>query len=385
MIPYARQSIDDADVQAVVDVLRSDFLTQGPAVARFENDVASYTGARHAVSTSNATAALHVAVAALGVGPGDLVWTSPNSFVASANCARYCGADVDFVDIDPRTYTISPASLEEKLGRARAAGRLPKVLVAVDFAGQPCDLEAIAALRERYGFSIVEDASHAVGATFRDSRVGDGTYADITVFSFHPVKIITTGEGGVATTQNDGLAASMRLLRSHGVTRDTSAFMRGDRDPWEYEQVALGYNYRLSDVHAALGSAQLARIGSFLERRRAIAARYDRELDGLPVVTPYQHPDGRSAYHLYPIVLHEDAPMSRRALYDRLRERGVAPNVHYIPIHTQPYYEVLGFRRGDFPIAEAYYDRALSLPMFVSLTDDEQGRVIAELREALGS
>lgn len=385
MIPYARQSIDDADVQAVVDVLRSDFLTQGPAVARFENDVASYTGARHAVSTSNATAALHVAVAALGVGPGDLVWTSPNSFVASANCARYCGADVDFVDIDPRTYTISPASLEEKLERARAAGRLPKVLVAVDFAGQPCDLEAIAALRERYGFSIVEDASHAVGATFRDSRVGDGTYADITVFSFHPVKIITTGEGGVATTQNDGLAASMRLLRSHGVTRDTSAFMRGDRDPWEYEQVALGYNYRLSDVHAALGSAQLARIESFLERRRAIAARYDRELDGLPVVTPYQHPDGRSAYHLYPIVLHEDAPMSRRALYDRLRERGVAPNVHYIPIHTQPYYEALGFRRGDFPVAEAYYDRALSLPMFVSLTDDEQGRVVAELREALGS
>jgi UDP-4-amino-4,6-dideoxy-N-acetyl-beta-L-altrosamine transaminase len=385
MIPYARQTIADADIAAVVKVLRSDFLTQGPVVPRFEDAVAAFSGARYAVATANATAALHVAVRALGVGPGSLVWTSPNSFVASANCARYCDARVDFVDIDPQTYNMSVTALEQKLAHAERAGRVPDVIVLVDFAGQPCDLEPISRLRDRYGFRIIEDASHAIGATYRGERVGSGRHADITVFSFHPVKIITTAEGGIALTNDAKLAERMRLSRSHGVTREPHIMHNGDPQPWEYEQIDLGFNYRLTELQAALGTAQLERIDTFLQRRREIAARYDRELAALPLQLPYKASGCESALHLYPVQVRDDAPLDRRGLYDALRVRGVAPNVHYIPIHTHPYYRSLGFKAGDFPQAERYYARALSLPMYVSLTDEEQGQVIAALRESLNA
>lgn len=380
MIPYARQSIDDADVSAVRAVLTSDFLTQGPVGPQFERAMADLTGASHAVATSNATAALHVACLAIGIGPGDLVWTSPNSFVASANCARYCGADVDFVDIDLRTYNMSAALLEERLARAKREGRVPKAVVAVDFAGQPVELEAMRRLKDAYGFKLIEDASHAVGAAYRGGRVGNGRYADVTVFSFHPVKIVTTAEGGMALTNDGALARRMELARSHGVTRDASEMERSDPEPWEYEQISLGYNYRLTEIQAALGLAQLKRLDTFLDRRREIAARYDKELDGLPVALPYQDPDAASAYHLYPIRVLPEAGLTRRGVYDRLVQAGIRPNVHYIPIHLQPYYKRLGFKPGDFPNAEAYYASALSLPMYPGLTDEEQARVIEALR-----
>lgn len=384
MIPYARQSVDDGDVAAVVEVLRSEFLTQGPVVPRFEEAVAARCGATHAIATSTATSALHIACLALEIGTGDLVWTSPNSFVASANCARYCGADVDFVDIDPHTYNMSISHLAEKLERAQRLGRLPKVVIAVDFAGQPVELAAIAELKQRYGFAFVEDASHAIGATYCGEPVGSGRYADITVFSFHPVKIITTAEGGMAMTGNDALASRMRLFRSHGVTRDPHAMTSRRPEPWEYEQISLGYNYRLTEIGAALGLAQLRRLDEFLGRRREIAARYGTELAGLPVAVPYQHQHAQSAYHLYPIVLLPDAPISRREAYDGLVAAGVRPNVHYIPIHTQPYYARLGFRPGNFPNAEAYYAGALSLPMYPALTDAEQTRVIEAMHRIVG-
>lgn len=380
MIPYARQSIDDEDVQAVHAVLTSDFLTQGPVGPQFERAMAELTGASHGVATSNATAALHIACIALGVGPGDLVWTSPNSFVASANCALYCGADIGFVDIDSRTYNMSASLLEECLAAAKRGGRVPKAVVAVDFAGQPVELEQMRRLKDEYGFKLIEDASHAVGAAYRGERVGSGRYADVTVFSFHPVKIVTTAEGGMALTNDAAAARRMELARSHGVTRDACEMERAGGEPWEYEQISLGYNYRLTEIQAALGLAQLKRLDVFLERRRRIAARYDAELTGLPIELPYQHPDASSAYHLYPIRVLPDSGLSRRDVYDRLVRAGVRPNVHYIPIHTQPYYRRLGFKPGDFPNAEAYYASALSLPMYPGLTDDEQARVIAALR-----
>ena len=384
MIPYARQSIVDADVAAVAEVLRSDFLTQGPAVPRFENAVAAYVGAKHAVAMTNATSALHVAMLALGVGPGDLVWTSPNSFVASANCAIYCGADVDFVDVDPRTYNLSVAVLREKLGAARAAGRVPKAVVAVDFAGQPCDFDAIGALREEYGFALVDDASHAIGAGYRGRRIGGLGDVDATVFSFHPVKIITTAEGGMLVTARDDLAARARLLRSHGITRDATAMRFASAEPWEYEMVALGFNYRLTDLQAALGLAQLARIDAMLAARRRIASRYDDALAGLPLTIPYRSPDAESALHLYPVVVHPDAPLDRRGVYDVLRRNGIAPNVHYIPIYLQPFYRDRGFEPGYCPVSETYYAGALSLPMYADLREDAQAHVIAVLRSALG-
>ncbi|MHB8230583.1 MAG: UDP-4-amino-4,6-dideoxy-N-acetyl-beta-L-altrosamine transaminase [Vulcanimicrobiaceae bacterium] len=384
MIPYARQSIDDADLAAVVEVLRSEYLTQGPTVPRFERAVAQRCGARFAVAACNATAALHLACLALGVGPGDRVWTSPNSFVASANCALYCGAEIDFVDIDPRTYALSTQALRAKLDRAERAGEIPKVVIAVDFAGQPCDAAGIAALRDRYGFRIIEDAAHAIGALYRGEPVGNGRYADVTVFSFHPVKIITTAEGGMALSNDAELAGRMALLRSHGVTRDAARMEERSHDPWEYEQVELGFNYRMTEVEAALGLAQLARIETFLERRRALAARYDRDLAGVPLVLPYQIPDARSAYHLYPIRVGPAARIDRRGLYGALRERGIVTNVHYIPIHTQPYYRALGFAPGAFPVAEAYYREALSLPLYYGLTDEQQSEVVAAVADALG-
>lgn len=377
MIPYGRQHISDADIEAVVAVLKSDFLTQGPAVPEFEAAVVAYSGARYAVAVNSATSALHIACMALDLGPGDWLWTSPNTFVASANCARYCGASVDFVDIDPGTYNMSPEALARKLARAKAAGRLPKVVVPVHFAGQSCDMRAIRALADEFGFSIIEDASHAIGGRYLDEPVGNCRFSDITVFSFHPVKIVTTGEGGMAVTNSGKLAESLRLFRSHGVTRDVSRYEGESEGGWYYQQTTLGYNYRLTDLQAILGVSQLRQIDTFVQRRHAIASRYDAALARLPLTVPSPAPEAFSALHLYPIVLHDVS--QRRAVYDGLRSGGIAVNVHYIPVHLQPYYRRLGFRPGDFPVAEAYYAGAISLPIYFDLTDDLQERVIAAL------
>jgi UDP-4-amino-4,6-dideoxy-N-acetyl-beta-L-altrosamine transaminase len=385
-IPYARQSISEADIEAVAGVLRGDWLTQGPEIARFEAGLAAYCGARHAVAVANGTAALHLACLALDLAPGDLLWTSPNTFAASANCARYCGADVDFVDIDPRTYNLSIPALEEKLERAGAAGRLPKILVAVHFGGQSCDMRAIGRLAAQYGFRVVEDASHAVGAEHRSAKVGACAHSDIAVFSFHPVKILTTGEGGMLMTNDDAIAQRLRLLRTHGITRDPSEMDSQSEGAWYYQQVALGYNYRMTDIQAALGSSQLQRVGEFLARRRELARRYDGALRGLPLNTPLEDPLGKSAWHLYVIQLDPEAlAISRRAVFERMRAAQVLVNVHYIPVHLQPYYRRLGFKKGDFPASERFYERALTLPLYYDLTDQEQDRVCAALREALAS
>jgi UDP-4-amino-4,6-dideoxy-N-acetyl-beta-L-altrosamine transaminase len=381
MIPYARQDIGEADIQAVVEVLRSDWLTQGPAVPRFEKSVADYCGVRHAVAACNATATLHLACLALGLGPGDVLWTSPNTFVASANCARYCGAAVDFVDIDPRSYNMSVAALEDKLGRAEREGRLPKIVVPVHYAGQSCPMREIKALAERYGFRIIEDASHAIGGSYLGKPVGDCRYSDITVLSFHPVKIITTTEGGMALTKDAGLADRMRLLRSHGVTRAPEQMVGPSEGAWYYQQVALGYNFRMTDVAAALGASQMTRIDQFVGSRREIARRYDEALRPLLVVTPWQHPDTASSYHLYPLRI--PGAGRRKDVFDRCREGGVLVNVHYIPVHTQPYYRQLGFKPGDFPEAERFYAEALSLPMFPSLSEAHQAQVITTVKQYL--
>ncbi|WP_280154594.1 UDP-4-amino-4,6-dideoxy-N-acetyl-beta-L-altrosamine transaminase [Piscinibacter sp. XHJ-5] len=383
MIPYGRQHISDEDVEAVVAVLRSDFLTQGPAVPAFERAVAGYAQAQHAVAVNSATSALHIACMALELGPGDLLWTSPNTFLASANCARYCGADVDFVDIDPRTYNLCPAALAHKLEAAERAGRLPKVVVAVHFAGQSCDMQAIGTLARRYGFRVIEDASHAVGGSYLGLPVGGCRFSDITVFSFHPVKIVTTAEGGMALTNDPALARSMQLYRSHGMTRD-AALMQGDSEgPWYYQQVALGYNYRLTDLQAVLGTSQMRRIDEFVARRHAIAERYDRLLKELPLVLPFRSPDARSALHLYPVVLRDST--DRKRVFEELRAAGIAVNVHYIPVHLQPDYRRFGFQRGDFPNAEAYYAGAISLPIYFDLTDELQDRVVAALQRIVGA
>jgi UDP-4-amino-4,6-dideoxy-N-acetyl-beta-L-altrosamine transaminase len=383
-IPYARQSISEADIAAVAEVLRSDWLTQGPAIARFEESMAGYCGARHAVAVSNGTAALHLACLALELGPGDLLWTSPNTFAASANCARYCGANVDFVDIDPASYNLSVPALEEKLARARGAGRLPKVLVAVHYGGRSCDMQAIGRLAAQYGFRVIEDASHAGGAEHRAAKVGACAHSDVAVFSFHPVKVLTTGEGGMLMTNNEALAKQLRLLRSHGITRDAADMDAAPEGPWYYQQVALGYNYRMTDVQAALGASQLARLPEFLARRRALARRYEAALGGLPLATPREDPYGSSAWHLYAIQLDtEAAGVSRRQVFERMRAAGVLVNVHYIPVHLQPYYRALGFTPGAFPASERFYERALSLPLYFDLTDAEQDRVCAALRGSL--
>ena len=384
VIPYGRQDIDQADLQAVLEVLQSDWLTQGPAILHFEEVVARYCRTRHTLAVANATAALHLACRALGLGPGDLLWTSPNTFVASANCARYCGANVDFVDIDPRTYNMSVTALEAKLQEAEKAGGLPKIVVPVHFAGQSCDMAAIKKLADRYGFAIVEDASHAVGAHYLDTMVGSCQYSDITVFSFHPVKIITTGEGGMLLTNRQDLYDSLALLRSHGITRDPAAMTTPSEGPWYYQQVELGYNYRITDIQAALGASQMRRLDAFVARRRELAQRYDDLLTNLPVIRPWQSPDGVSAFHLYPILLDpEHTSKGRREVFEALRSSGIGVNVHYIPVHTQPYYQEQGFRPGDFPAAERYYAGAISLPMFASLGDAEQDRVVTALAEAL--
>lgn len=387
MIPYGRQDISQADIDAVIETLQSDFLTQGPAVERFETALTDYCGAAFAVAVNSATSALHIACLALELGPGDLLWTSPITFVASANCALYCGADVDFVDIDPATFNMCPRALETKLETAQAAGRLPKVIVPVHMTGQSCDMAAIAALARKYGVRVIEDASHAIGGHYLGAPVGNCAHSDITVFSFHPVKIVTTAEGGAAMTNDVRLAERLRLFRSHGITRDPRLMTHAPDGPWYYQQVELGYNYRITDLQAALGVSQMARVDDYVARRHAIADRYDALLAGLPVLTPLRHPDGRSALHLYVIRLAPEALArpGRRAVFEGLRARGVGVNLHYIPVHTQPYYSKFGFAQGDFPAAEAYYASAISLPMFPTLSEDDQRRVVDALKDTLAA
>jgi UDP-4-amino-4,6-dideoxy-N-acetyl-beta-L-altrosamine transaminase len=384
LIPYGRQSISEADIQAVVDVLKSDFLTQGPMVPAFEDAVAAVCGAKFGVAMNSATSALHVACLALGVGPGDRVWTSPLTFVASSNAALYCGADVDFVDVDERTYNMCPAQLAEKLDRVAEAGKLPKVIIPVHLTGQSCDMSAIHAAASRHGVRIIEDASHAIGGSYQALPVGNCRYSDITIFSFHPVKIVTTGEGGMAMTNDPELAERMRLDRSHGITRDPAKLQHDDAGAWYYEQQRLGFNYRMTDIAAALGLSQLTRIDEFIARRRAIAAAYDAALAEVAVTTPWQHPDTESAWHLY-VVRIDPRRTSRthRQVFDALREAGIGVNLHYVPVYRQPYYRELGFGQGHCPNAEAYYAEAISLPMFASMTDEELATVVAELKKAL--
>lgn len=381
-IPYGRQNISADDIAAVVEALQSDWLTQGPAIGRFEDALKQATGAAHAVAVCNATAALHIACLALGAGPGDRVWTSPNSFVASANCALYCGAEVDFVDIDPVTLNMSIAELTAKLARAEADGTLPRIVIPVHFAGEPCDMAAIGALAEKYGFRVIEDASHAVGGRYGNRAIGACEHSDITVFSFHPVKIVTTGEGGAALTQDAALAQAMARLRTHGITRDAAEMTAPSEGGWYYQQIELGFNYRMTDIQAALGASQMERLHPFVARRHAIADRYDRLLAPLAVRTPVRAPGNYSGLHLYPIQL-EDAGR-RAAVFDGMRAAGIGVNVLYIPIHTQPYYLARGFAAGDFPNAEDYYARMLALPMFPDLSEAQQDRVVETLAGLLG-
>jgi len=381
VIPYGRQEITQADIDAVAEALRSDYLTQGPVVPRYERAVADYCGAAHAVAVNSATSALHVACLALGLGSGDWLWTTPITFVASANCALYCGAQVDFVDIDPHTYNLSPDALEEKLKYAEHEGRLPKVVVPVHLCGQSCDMARIHELGRRYGFAIIEDASHAVGGRYKSAPVGNCRFSDITVFSFHPVKIITSAEGGMALTNDAVLAERMALARSHGVTRDPNLMTHEPDGPWYYQQVELGYNYRMTELQGALGLSQLDRLDAYVARRHTLALRYDNALASLPVTTPWQHPDCYSALHLYVLRIAQSA--RRLAVFNMMREQGVGVNLHYIPVPSQPYYQRMGFRAGDFPKAEAYYAQAMSLPMYPTMSEEQQDHVIASLERAL--
>jgi UDP-4-amino-4,6-dideoxy-N-acetyl-beta-L-altrosamine transaminase len=383
MIPYGRQDITESDIDAVLKVLRSDFLTQGPQVPIFEEKLANYSGASYAVAVNSATSALHIACLSLGLGEGDLLWTSPITFVASANCALYCGATIDFVDIDPKTNNMCPKALEKKLVEAKRVGRLPKILIPVHFSGSSCDMESIWSLAKRFGFRIIEDASHALGARYQSLPVGNCRYSDITVFSFHPVKIITTGEGGAALTNEASLAKRMSLLRSHGITRNNDEMSRIPDGPWYYEQIDLGFNYRLTDFQAALGVSQLDRLGANVARRHEIAKKYDKLLDNLPIKTPSQD-SHYSALHLYVIRLDtKNIRQSHQEVFQALRDEGIGVNVHYIPVHLQPYYRDMGFKAGDFPEAEKYYSEAISLPIYPTLTEENQIKVVEALRAIL--
>jgi UDP-4-amino-4,6-dideoxy-N-acetyl-beta-L-altrosamine transaminase len=383
-IPYGRQDITQSDIDAVVTVLQSDCLTQGPVVPKFEQAIAGYCGTTHALAVNSATSALHISCLALGLGPGDWLWTSPVTFVASANCGLYCGAQVDFVDIDPRTYNLCPVALERKLIAAEQAGRLPKVVVAVHLCGQPCDMQAIHTLAQRYGVKIIEDASHAIGGRYKGNPIGNCEYSDITVFSFHPVKIITTAEGGMALTNSAELANKLALFRSHGITRDPAQMTHAADGPWYYQQIELGYNYRMTELQAALGVSQMMRLDGYVTRRHQLARRYDELLASLPVTVPWQHTDSYSGLHLYPIRLQlNNIHRSHIQVFESLRAQGIGVNLHYIPVHTQPYYVRMGFKPEDFPQAQAYYREAISLPMYQTLTDAQQDQVIAALGQAL--
>jgi len=384
MIPYGLQDINEQDIDSVVGVLKSNFLTQGPKVPLFEKVLIDYTNAVYAVAVNSATSALHLACLALDVGPGDYVWTSPVTFVASANCALYCGAQVDFVDIDEKTYNLCPIALEQKLIQAEQKGMLPKVVVAVHLCGQPCDMVAISRLAESYGFRVIEDASHAIGGQYQNQPIGSCRYSDITVFSFHPVKIITTAEGGAALTNSSVLAEKLMLLRSHGITRDPAHMTREPDGPWYYQQIALGFNYRMTELQAALGISQMQRLDQFVARRHDLAHRYNKLLADLPLTTPWQNPDGYSGLHLYVIRLQlENIKKTHRQIFEELREQGIGVNLHYIPVHLQPFYKDMGFCNGDFPQAECYYQQAISLPMYHTLTEEQQDSVVQAVTDAL--
>lgn len=383
MIPYGRQDITQDDIDAVLKVLKSDFLTQGPVVPDFENKIANYVGVDHAIAFNSATSALHTACLALNLGPGDWLWTSPISFVASANCGLYCGAKIDFIDINPETFNICPLELEKKLIRAKKLNNLPKVLVLVHMCGHPSDLEEISALAKKYNIRLIEDASHAVGAKYKNQSVGSCFYSDITIFSFHPVKIITTGEGGMALTNIPELAEKMMLLRTHGITRDINKMSQND-GPWYYQQIGLGFNYRMTDIQAALGISQCERLDSYVAKRNEIANFYNKALSSLPVKTPVIQEHSYSSYHLYIIRLNLKAICSsHHDIFVNLRELGIGVNLHYIPIHLHPYYQNLGFQKGDFPNAEIFYNEAISLPMFPTISDDSIQEVVNKLELSL--
>lgn len=380
MIPYGRQDISQDDIDAVVATLTSDFLTQGPAIPAFETAISNHCGAGHAVAVNSATSALHIACLALGVGPGDMVWTSPITFVASANCALYCGADVDFVDIDDRTWNMCPQKLAEKLEQAKQAGRLPKVVIPVHLCGQSCDMAAIGALAKTYGFKIIEDASHAIGADYAGAPVGNCAHSDIAVFSFHPVKIITTAEGGLCTTNDAALARSMQLFRSHGITRESEEMTHAPDGPWYYQQVALGFNYRITDLQAALGVSQMSRLGQFVMRRREIAARYNEALKGNRLQLPEPIEDADSSWHLYVVRVQPDMHLK---IFEGLRKAGIGVNLHYIPVPSQPYYRDLGHDPELYPNAMDYYRQAISIPVYATMTNEDVDYVAGELLRLL--
>lgn len=387
MIPYGKHEVNEVDIDEVVKILRSDFLTQGSTVPKFENAVANYCGAKNAIATNSATSALHIACLSLDLGPGDILWTSPNTFVASANCALYCGADIDFVDIDPKTYNMSINALLEKLKLAKTTGKLPKIVIPVHFAGQPCEMEAIYDLSKQYGFNIIEDASHAIGSSYNNIKVGSCTYSDITVFSFHPVKIITTAEGGMALTNNKNIAERMYRLRTHGITTDKMKMLERPKDEiWNYQQIELGYNYRMNDIQAGLGLSQLTRLDDYVNRRNKIARYYDNKLKKLPLVIPSQLPNIYSSYHLYPILIRANPKLkTQRQIYDALRKNDIAANLHYIPVHKHPYYKSLGFKENEFPIAENFHKEVISIPIYPTLQISYQNKVIEILKNELVS
>lgn len=377
MIPYGKQTVTEEDLRAVINVLKSDFLTQGPVVPNFENKLSEITGARHVTAVNSATSALHIACLALGVNSGDIVWTVPNTFVASANCALYCGAKIDFVDIDPETFNMSIDCLREKLKQADQIGKLPKVVIPVHLSGEPCDMVSINELAKEFGFKIIEDASHAVGGSYKTKLIGSSAYSDITIFSFHPVKIVTSGEGGAALTNCNKLDQKMKLLRSHGITRDNKLMSYQNENFWYYEQIDLGFNYRMSDIHAALGLSQLNRLDEYIQKRHQIAELYDKSFKNIPVKIPTRDAENLSALHLYVILVEE---LKHKEIFHMLREKKIGVNLHYIPVHTQPYYRKLGFKWGDFPNAESYYRRAISLPIYPTLKSEQQNYVIDQLR-----
>lgn len=381
MIYYGKQFIDEQDINAVIEVLKSDFLTQGPVIENFERAVAEYCGAKYAVAVTNATSALHIACLAAGLDKGDMLWTSPITFTASANCGRYCGADIDFVDIDNNTYDMSVAALKEKLEKSKIK---PKVVIPVHLAGQSCEMQEIYDLSKQYGFTVIEDASHAIGADYKNTKVGCCKYSDMTVFSFHPVKIITTGEGGMVLTNNEELYKNLSLYRSHCITRDENLMTKEADGPWYYQQIGLGFNYRMTELQAALGLSQLAKVDKFVARRRQLAEKYNELLKDLPLKLPYQNHDTDSSWHLYIVrVDFNKVKKTKKQIFAEMKAKGVCLNLHYIPVHTQPYYQNLGFKNGDFPVSEKYYEEAFTLPLYYSLTDEQQEYIVNVLNEVL--